>query len=98
MNTVTRVECEALDAFELNLARDGAFAAMQQLVAGLAVVRATLQPDDWKAWCASLTAHPILDLLTQDPYTRDARLRPAGYAGDARTLDYVYLRAAGCQR
>ena len=27
----------------------------------------------------------------EDP-TRDALTRPAGYAGDARTLDYVYLR------
>ena len=31
------------------------------------------------------------------PTRRDARTKPAGYAGDARTLDYVYLRDPGSQ-
>ena len=53
--------------------------------------------DVWKASCASLGDHPAVSQLLEDPYSRDARLKPAGYAGDARTLDYVYLRDPGSQ-
>ena len=35
-------------------------------------------------------SHPLHDLLMKDPYTARARAKPRGYAGDPRTLDYVY--------
>ena len=47
--------------------------------------------------CASLAVTRRSPQLLEDPYSRDARLKPAGYAGDARTLDYVYLRDPGSQ-
>jgi hypothetical protein len=56
-----------------------------------------MPPDAWKTSCAAIGAHPALSVLLEDPYSRDARLKPAGYAGDARTLDYVYLRDPGSQ-
>lgn len=37
-------------------------------------------------------AHPLVDIYVQDPYTRRAREKPRGYAGDAVMLDFVYSR------
>jgi hypothetical protein len=86
-----------LGNFEVRLQREGASAAVQQLVAELSAFRAGLDREAWKRWCVDMEKNHALNLLMQDPYTRDARLKPAGYAGDARTLDYVYRRTPGEQ-
>src|SRR6187200_3370209 len=87
-----------LDAFQVDLSSSGARIAIGRLVASLARHRASLPRDAWKASCASVDCHPAVAVLLEDPYSRDARLKPAGYAGDARTLDYVYLQNPGAQR
>lgn len=87
-----------LDAFQVDLPSSGAHIAIGHLAASLARHRASLPRDDWKASCASVDGHPAVAVLLEDPYSRDARFKPAGYAGDARTLDYVYLQDPGAQR
>ena len=86
-----------LDGFQADLPFGGASLAIARLASSLALHRSTMTIDAWKASCASLGGHPAVSQLLEDPYSRDARLKPAGYAGDARTLDYVYLRDPGSQ-
>jgi extracellular factor (EF) 3-hydroxypalmitic acid methyl ester biosynthesis protein len=87
----------ALDTFQEDLASSGARAAIARLAGSLARQRAALSRDDWKTSCAAVGRHPAVVTLLEDPYSRDARTKPAGYAGDARTLDYVYLQNPGAQ-
>jgi hypothetical protein len=87
----------ALDAFQADLTSSGAHTAIGRLAASLARQRAGQSRDDWKASCAAVDRHPAVPVLLEDPYSRDARVKPAGYAGDARTLDYVYLQDPGPQ-
>ena len=87
-----------LDAFQTNLSSGGARMAINHLAASLARQRAVLSRDEWKTSCATVDRHPAVAALLEDPYSRDARVKPAGYAGDARTLDYVYLQDPGAQR
>jgi len=86
-----------LDGFQEDLPAGGARLAIAHLASSLALHRSTMTIDAWKASCAGLGDHPAVSQLLEDPYSRDARLKPAGYAGDARTLDYVYLRDPGSQ-
>lgn len=86
-----------LDAFQADLPSAGARIAIGHLAASLARHRAVLSRDEWQASCATVDRHPAVALLLEDPYSRDARVKPAGYAGDARTLDYVYLQDPGPQ-
>lgn len=97
MNTGSNPLWPTLDAFQVDLPSRGTQAAMGRLVASLAHCRSELTFDVWKASCAEIGPHPAVSRLLEDPYSRDARLKPAGYAGDARTLDYVYLRDPGSQ-
>jgi extracellular factor (EF) 3-hydroxypalmitic acid methyl ester biosynthesis protein len=87
----------SLDLLHRHLESGPSYIAVWQLVEYLAERRRVAPPPEWKAFCEELAAHPLLELLLEDPYSRDARVKPAGYAGDARTLDYVYLRDAGQQ-
>src|SRR4051794_9921816 len=87
-----------LDAFQEDLPASGARVAIGHLADALARHRVRLSHDTWKASCATIDRHPALAMLLEDPYSRDARRKPAGYAGDARTLDYVYLQDPGPQR
>jgi extracellular factor (EF) 3-hydroxypalmitic acid methyl ester biosynthesis protein len=87
----------ALDGFQADLPSGGAPLAIGRLAWSLAQHRAAMPAEVWKASCAALSDHPAVAQLLEDPYSRDARLKPAGYAGDARTLDYVYLRHPGAQ-
>ena len=41
----------------------------------------------------AIRKHPLYGLVVEDPYTRRARDKPRGYAGDAVMLDYVYAGA-----
>jgi extracellular factor (EF) 3-hydroxypalmitic acid methyl ester biosynthesis protein len=85
------------DGFQSDLPSGGARVAIGRLASSLARHRAVMPAEQWKASCASLGDHPAVSQLLEDPYSRDARTKPAGYAGDARTLDYVYLRDPGRQ-
>jgi hypothetical protein len=89
--------CMALDDFYENVAASDASRELQALRSRLTLERSQHGPDAWRAWCDQVSDHIALEILLQDPYTRDARTKPSGYPGDARTLDYVYLRRYGDQ-
>jgi extracellular factor (EF) 3-hydroxypalmitic acid methyl ester biosynthesis protein len=86
-----------LDGFQVDLPSGGAHLAIGRLASSLAQHRTAMPAEAWKASCMAIGDHPAFSQLLEDPYSRDARLKPAGYAGDARTLDYVYLRDPGLQ-
>lgn len=49
--------------------------------------RGSGRADAMLAWCR---AHPLHDLVQEDPYTQRATSKPRGYAGDAVMMDYIY--------
>jgi len=54
-------------------------------------LHAALTVDEWQAFVEMCRSHPLHQLLvTEEPYTRRAFMKPRGYAGDATMLDYVY--------
>ena len=46
--------------------------------------------EDWKRFCKACLAHPVRELVHQDPITRRSFARPRGYAGDAVLLALMY--------
>jgi extracellular factor (EF) 3-hydroxypalmitic acid methyl ester biosynthesis protein len=81
----------ALDSAHAKLATGRVHEAMRELVGGLASLRRSLSDDAWAGFVQGVgLAHPIREVLHQDPLSRRAFLRPRGYAGDAETLDYIY--------
>lgn len=84
-----------LDAFDADVQHLDVPEAMTRLVRSLADHRRNAPLESWKAYCGAIGEHPAIVRLLEDPYSRDARTKPAGYAGDARTLDYVYLQHPG---
>jgi hypothetical protein len=64
---------------------------MQTLFSGLGDTRATLSPDAWRWFCQHVClAHPIHELVHQDPLSRYSYEKPRSYAGDAVLLDLLY--------
>ena len=61
------------------------------LVSQLSQVRSTMNTDEWRRFVGDQArAHPIRELLHDDPFTRHAYSKPRGYPGDADLLDYIY--------
>jgi len=84
-----------LDEACLDIRRQGAARALARLIPALdeaydSAVAAS-QLEGFKRDCR---AHPLWELLQEDPYTNRAFTKPRGYPGDAVTLDYVYSRRA----
>lgn len=49
-----------------------------------------MPPDQWRSAVLEARRHDLYPVLLEEPYARDARTKPRGYAGDAHTLDFVY--------
>ena len=64
--------------------------AMYQLQTGLLDLKSKCTADEWDRVAVDCEAHPVARLVWQDPFTRHSFLKPSGYAGDARLLDYLY--------
>jgi hypothetical protein len=64
--------------------------ALEDLILGLRERRADSSDDEWKDYVRLCIAHPIKDVLHQDPFTFHAFDKPRGYAGDADLLDFIY--------
>lgn len=64
--------------------------AMQALGTGLNERYLDSSGPEWKSFVQLCLAHPIRELLHQDPFTSRAFLKPRGYPGDAVLLDFIY--------
>ena len=70
--------------------------AVEDLVVGLWAIQQRNEHDAWVNELApECQEHPISRILTEDPYTRRALLKPRGFAGDAVMLDYLYDETPG---
>ncbi|HWE01926.1 MAG TPA: class I SAM-dependent methyltransferase [Tepidisphaeraceae bacterium] len=69
---------------------DSAGPAMYDLQSELGSVKEKSTPEVWSMVTALCLAHPVSDLIHQDPFTRHCFTKPRGYAGDAELLDYLY--------
>lgn len=64
--------------------------AMDHLFLGLERLRRDMSPEQWAAYVEQCRGHRLRQLIHEDPFTRRAFVKPRGYAGDARMLDYIY--------
>ena len=69
--------------------------AMRQLVRRLGDHRRQVSPREWTHWVQQVClAHPLREIVHQDPFTARAFNKPRGYPGDAVLLDYIYAAGA----
>lgn len=70
-------------------------AALQEVSEHLHVLRQHESNDFWAANIRpACKTHPISQIVLEDPFTRRARDKPRGYAGDAEMIDYIYKQVA----
>ncbi|WP_212758092.1 class I SAM-dependent methyltransferase [Usitatibacter palustris] len=65
---------------------------LDRLRATLADARRRASPEEWSALIQGARAHPLREVLHQDPFMQRCYARPRGYPGDPSALDFV-LRA-----
>jgi extracellular factor (EF) 3-hydroxypalmitic acid methyl ester biosynthesis protein len=65
---------------------------MDDLILGLQSRRQNSSDQEWAEFASFCMAHPIRDLLAEDPFTHRAFNKPRGYAGDAVLMDLIYSR------
>lgn len=64
---------------------------LDEAVLGLRCLRGVCDAPTWERdVLGACRAHPIADVLAEDPFTRRCLHKPRGYAGDAEALDYVF--------
>lgn len=70
----------------------GAGSAIASLAAELRREKREQSPVSWEQTVGQCRAHPLRELLHQDPLTERAFSKPHGYQGDAELLDMIYAR------
>src|SRR5215218_9024993 len=68
----------------------GARVALETLGEELMEIRNGCSPVEWRRAISLAGVYALVPRLLEDPFMADALRKPRGYAGDARTLDYVY--------
>ena len=63
---------------------------LERLRVTLTELRRNGTDDTWAIVTAWLRAHPVWNLMLQDPFIRRAQEKPRGYPGDAVLIDYIY--------
>jgi hypothetical protein len=81
---------ELLDAVRSRLLAGHVDPAMEQLFSGLRRYRLACTSEQWEPVVEACLAHPLRELIHQDPITRRCFDKPRGYAGDAPLLDLLY--------
>ncbi len=86
-----------LDCWATQLQVDKDIAAtMASIFSELNEIRLSVSTESWKQFAVTtFRAHPLMDLLLQDPFTRRAFTKPRGYPGDAVTFDFIYTQEDG---
>ena len=96
MSTITKTHWSVvLDRYYVDLLRDqdSIDPTMYEIISRLNEFRKEHSPTEWNDGIRqSIVAHPIRNVLHQDPLTRRCFEKPRGYAGDAVMLDYIYGR------
>ena len=70
-------------------------AALQAVCEHLHDLRQQASSDFWTGVIRpTCDVHPIGRIVLEDPFTRRARNKPRGYAGDAEMIDYLYNQVA----
>ena len=64
--------------------------ALSRLFEGLRELRQAAGDEAWPELREAIQAHPVRELIHEDPMTRRSFEKPRGYAGDAVLLDYIY--------
>ncbi len=75
---------------EIQTRPEDVHAAMSKLEVHLGELRRNLPAEQWKETIALCRAHPLRELLHQDPLTARAFSMSRGYQGDAELLDIIY--------
>ena len=78
---------QALRGFTQEASSD---ADMQELCSLLSELQVTSNKEEWDAVKATCRAHPLFDIIQEDPLSRRIYEKPRGYAGDARMMDLIY--------
>lgn len=82
-----------LDSHEQRVLSGDTFDAVNSISASMFDVRMGTDDSHWRSACkAFIESHNLFHILQQDPYTRRAKEKPRGYAGDAVMLDYLYFQ------
>ena len=66
--------------------------AMKDLLSTLSSIKFGVTPDVWKRVMSQCLAHPVRQMIHQDPFAFRCFTKPRGYAGDAVLIDYLYSR------
>ena len=64
--------------------------AMNRLCAGLHSLRSPMPVETWGDFRKLAAAHPLREIMHQDPFTKRSFTKPRGYDGDAKLLDFMY--------
>ena len=92
LSTTRFLDCLAT---QLQVGKDIA-ATMASIFSELNEIRLSVSTESWKQFAVTtFRAHPLMDLLLQDPFTRRAFTKPRGYPGDAVTFDFIYTQEDG---
>lgn len=63
---------------------------LRALSATMRMTRRFVSPETWANYCAHVQAHPVTQLLREDPFIARTIDKPRGYAGDAVMIDMIY--------
>jgi extracellular factor (EF) 3-hydroxypalmitic acid methyl ester biosynthesis protein len=72
---------------------DDVASAMTDLMSGLWWLKSSLTPDAWQSVAKQCVAHPVAEVIHEDPFSSRSFRKPRGYAGDAVLIDYIYTRS-----
>jgi len=91
VHTVASDAFRIMDEAEAGLLRGEIDDALTNLTLGLKEVRDNAKPEVWRPFASDqFSAHPLVSILHQDPFTRHSFNKPRGYSGDADLIDYMY--------
>ncbi|MEZ4684457.1 MAG: class I SAM-dependent methyltransferase, partial [Caldilineaceae bacterium] len=94
-DTTVNLELALLDRVNVVLPQaNNIHPIMDELFSDLKTVRNALSRAEWLAFSSRCIAHPLKELLHQDPFTSRAFAKPRGYPGDARLMDFIYQNSS----
>ena len=82
---------DLLDQVHELFERGDVASGMRRLFVGLDTLRTTMGATRWREFASeTAVAHPVCQMIHEDPMVARSFRKPRGYAGDAVLLDYLY--------